>query len=117
MKVKLPQITFELTSVCNLKCKYCYNIWKTPNNTDFQQFNSYKQAKKKLKRIFKVADVKHITFTGGEPFLSARFPELVLYARMKKKSVTIITNGNSANKSDYKQMLDLKVRLFELPVH
>ncbi|OQY05309.1 MAG: hypothetical protein B6I20_01435 [Bacteroidetes bacterium 4572_117] len=117
MKVKLPQITFELTSVCNLKCKYCYNIWKMPGNKNFSHYNSYKQAKKTLKRIFKVADVKHVTFTGGEPFLAERFPELVLYAKMKKKSVTIITNGNSANKTDYKQMLDLKVGLFELPVH
>ncbi len=117
MKIKIPHISLEVTSVCNLKCKYCYNIWKAPDNGDFKQFNSYSKAKKTLKRIFKIADVNHITFTGGEPFLSERFSELVLYARMKKKSVAVISNGNSANKRAYEQMVSLGVELFELPVH
>ena len=117
MKTELPHITFEVTSVCNLKCKYCYNIWKIPGSNGFQHFNSYKQAKKTLKRLFKIADVGHVSFTGGEPFFAERFAELVLYTRMKKKSVTIITNGNAATEADYKQTVDLGVGLFELPVH
>lgn len=116
-KIHLPHVTFEITSVCNLKCKYCYNIWKAPGVNDFQQFNSYSQAKKTLKQIFKIADVKHITFTGGEPFLSERFSELVLYARMQKKSVAIISNGNTVGNTSYKQMVDIGVELFELPIH
>jgi len=79
--------------------------------------NTYKQSLKTLKRLFKNAEVNHVTFTGGEPFMSERFAELVLYTRMKKKEVTIITNGNYADKKDYKQMLDLGVALFEIPVH
>lgn len=117
MKTKLSHIAIEITSVCNLKCKYCYNIWKSPGNNNFVQFNSYKQAHKTLKRLFKIADFDFITFTGGEPFLSERFSELVLLARMKKKAVTIITNGNSASKNNYKQMVDIGVGLFELPIH
>ena len=117
MITKIPHIIYEITSVCNLKCKYCYNIWKMPDNNCFEHYNSFKQAKKTLKQLFKIADVDHVTFTGGEPFLAERFSEIVLFTRMKKKSVTIITNGNSTNKSDYKQMLNLGVNLFELPVH
>lgn len=117
MNLKIPHITFEITSVCNLKCKYCYNIWKIPGNNNFTHYNSYKQAKKTLKQLFKIADVDHVTFTGGEPFMTERFSEIVLFTRMKRKSVTIITNGNAANESDYKQMLTLDVNLFELPVH
>ena len=41
-----------------------------------------------------MADVEQVTFTGGEPFLAERFSELVLYTRMKRKQVAIITNGN-----------------------
>ncbi|MDF1550454.1 MAG: radical SAM protein [Bacteroidales bacterium] len=117
MKTQLPHITFETTSVCNLKCRYCYNIWKIPGNADFEQFNSYKQAKKTLKRLFKIAEVSQVTFTGGEPFAAERFNELVLFTRMNKKSVAIISNGNKASSADYKQMLDLGVNLFELPLH
>lgn len=79
--------------------------------------NSYRQSLKTLKRLLKNAEVNHITFTGGEPLMSERFAELVLYARMKKKEVTIITNGNYGSKSDYKQMIDLGVALFEIPIH
>jgi radical SAM protein with 4Fe4S-binding SPASM domain len=116
-KFSLPHIIFETTSVCNLKCRYCYNIWKIPGTNGFEQFNSYKQAKKTLKRLFKIAEVGSVTFTGGEPFLAERFNELVLFTRLKNKSVTIITNGNAAAKNDYKQMVELGVNLFELPIH
>ncbi len=117
MKVDLPYITFETTSVCNLKCRYCYNIWKMPGTEDFEPFNSYKQARKTLKKLFQLANVNHVTFTGGEPFLAERFAELVLFTRLKNKSVAIITNGNKANEADYKQILDLGVGLFEVPIH
>ncbi|NJO88517.1 MAG: radical SAM protein [Chloroflexia bacterium] len=67
--------------------------------------------------MFKIADVSSVTFTGGEPFLAERFNELVLFTRLKNKSVSIITNGNKAREDDYKQMADLGVNLFELPIH
>lgn len=117
MRIKIPHITYEVTSICNLTCKYCYNIWKRPCVNSFRHYNSYNQAKKTLKQIFKVADVDHITFTGGEPFMAERFAEIVLYSRMKGKSVTIISNGNAANESQYLQMINMGVNLFELPVH
>ena len=115
-KTKLPYIIFELTSDCNLNCKYCYNIWKRPGGEAVNN-NSYKQARKTLKQLFRIADVQNITFTGGEPFMSERFAELVLYARMKKKSVTLISNGTYAEKEDYKMMVNLGVGLFETPMH
>ena len=64
MKYKLARIAFEITSVCNLKCKYCYNVWKAPTHGEFKHFNSYKQARKTLKKLFEIADFEHITFTG-----------------------------------------------------
>jgi radical SAM protein with 4Fe4S-binding SPASM domain len=117
MKEKLDFITLEVTSQCNLNCRYCYNIWKIPETKGFHHFNSYHKAKKTLKRLFKIAEISHVTFTGGEPFLAERFPELVLYARMKKKSVTIITNGSGTDETGLQQMIDLGVSLFELPIH
>ena len=89
MKLYLPHISLEITSECNLNCKYCYNIWKV-DNKNFEHLNSYKKAVKVLKRIFKIAEVDNVTFTGGEPFLSERFLEIVLFTRMKGKNVTAI---------------------------
>ncbi len=116
MKTKLSYIIFEVTSVCNLRCRYCYNPWKRPGEQD-QHDNSYKQAKKTLKRIFKLADINHVTMTGGEPFMAERFLELVLFCRMQKKGVTIISNGTVASNDDYQNLIDLGVDLFEFPFH
>jgi len=116
MKQKLPFIIFETTSVCNLNCKYCYNIWKRPGEKDIPK-NSYKQARKTLKRFFNMADVDQVTFTGGEPFMAERFSELVLFTRMKKKQVAIISNATFGTKEDYKTMINLGVNLFEFPLH
>lgn len=115
-EISLPYIIFETTSNCNLNCKYCYNIWKIPNSVQ-KPFNSYKMAKRTLRKLFKLTDVKYVTMSGGEPFLSERFAEIVLYCRMKGKDVIIISNGNAGNYEDYKLMRQLGVNLFEFPFH
>jgi len=42
---------------------------------------------------------------------------MVLMCRMKGKSVTIISNGTSAEESDYNLLSDFKISLFEFPLH
>lgn len=116
-KIHIPHISFEVTSDCNLRCKFCYNIWKADETGGHERFNDYRQARKTLKRLFRVADVGQIVFTGGEPMLAERFSELVLYARLKKKTVSIITNGTAARPEHYKQLHAIGVGLFQLPVH
>jgi radical SAM protein with 4Fe4S-binding SPASM domain len=78
--------------------------------------NSYRQARKTLKMLFKRANVGQVTFTGGEPLLSERFPELVLFTRLKKKAVSVISNGNAGSYEDYKSLISLGVDLYEFPV-
>ena len=138
MKTQQPYIIFEITTDCNLNCRYCYNVWKMPltytssplmeeGDTQYsahpkrilqdKKFNSYNQVMKTLKKLFGIADVHHVTMTGGEPFLAERFSEIVLFCRMKNKEITIISNGNAGTKEDYKQMLEMGVSLFEFPLH
>lgn len=116
MKNNINSIVFELTQNCNLNCRYCYNIHKIDEKFIISN-NSYSLAKKTLKKIFDIANIDYVTFTGGEPTLGERFLELVLFAKMKKKSVTVITNGNNLTDGDYKILVDLKVDLFEIPFH
>ncbi len=115
-KHNLPVIVFEVTSACNLDCLYCYNIWKR-NGEEFGHFNSYKKARATLKKAFKTLDCNTIAFTGGEPTLAERLPELVLYCRLKKKNVTVITNGYTNDHKRYEELFRLGVGLFELPLH
>jgi radical SAM protein with 4Fe4S-binding SPASM domain len=116
MNIEIPFIIFETTTLCNLNCLYCYNIWKIPG-TEKQNLNSYKQAHKTLKKLFKISDVKSVTFTGGEPLVAERISELVLFCRMKKAGVTIISNGNAGKYEDYKTLISLGAGLFEFPLH
>ncbi len=115
MKINLTRITFEITSECNLDCSYCYNVWKRSEDKSYTS-STYQKARKTLKKLFAQANIDQVVFTGGEPFLSERFAEIVLFTRMKKKHVSIISNGNIATSKDYKIMLDMGVELFEFPI-
>jgi len=115
--MKLNNLSFEVTTNCNQKCSYCYNIWKDENGNNLYNFNSYNQAKRTLNQINKSVDYKHITFTGGEPFLLERFPELVLKARLSGKSVSIITNGSAAKFVDYEMIHKLGISHFQITLN
>ncbi|MCX6152832.1 MAG: radical SAM protein [Candidatus Kapabacteria bacterium] len=85
--------------------------------TNGVSLNSYSSALRTLKKIFSSANVESITFTGGEPLLAERFSELILFCRMKKASVSIITNGISDKPNQYKELVSLGVSIFTLPLH
>jgi radical SAM protein with 4Fe4S-binding SPASM domain len=114
--LNLQHIAFETTDRCNLDCVYCYNIWKT-DAVERVPFNSYTKAIETLKKLFSVADIQYVAFTGGEPFLSERFAEVILFCRMEGKQVTLISNGTQGKAKDYKQLIKLGVGLFEFPIH
>lgn len=116
MKIKLSHISFEVSTQCNLRCQYCYNIWKMPGATHPGEV-TYRKAHKAIRKIYKRADVSHFTFTGGEPLLFPRLAELVLYVRLKGSTVTIISNGNAGTKDDFSMLVKLGVGLFEFPYH
>lgn len=115
MKSELNNIIFEITQDCNLNCKYCYNIWKADISLATTTKQSYKTALNTIKRLLKTSNLKSITFTGGEPTLSERFMEIVLFCRLKGLEVTVISNGNNYTKDDYKLLIDMGVSLFEFP--
>jgi radical SAM protein with 4Fe4S-binding SPASM domain len=86
-------------------------------NVERIPFNSYPKAIATLKEIFKQTDIKSVALTGGEPFLSERFLEIVLFCRMENKQITIISNGTQGTEKEYKQLLKMGVGLFEFPIH
>lgn len=116
MKTVLPNIVIETTCQCNLDCSHCYNIWKAGGEPE-KFVSSYREAIKTLKKLFRWADVKRITFSGGEPLLSERFSEVVQFARLRKKEVTVVSNGNAPFPELYQELIKLGVRHFEIPVY
>ena len=116
MSLQLEHIALELTDRCNLDCCYCYNIWKVPG-AQRDRFDSYPKAIRALKQFFSHAAIRNVTLTGGETFMAERVMEVALFCRMEGKSVTVISNGTAGTEQQYKQLIDMGVTLFEMPVH
>jgi MoaA/NifB/PqqE/SkfB family radical SAM enzyme len=79
-------VSFSLTNRCNQQCLYCA-VWKNTNNDLSTQ------------DILRILDalcncgIKTIRFTGGEPLLRDDIGEIIVYAKKKKFSIWINTNG------------------------
>lgn len=115
-KIKLPGVIYEMTTLCNLKCRYCYNYWKK-GNEDLKQIEEY-TPKKTLKQFMKSVKCNEITFSGGEP--TTNFEELIdciMYAKARNKKVTIITNATLLDEEKINILAQLKVELIEITIN
>ncbi|HNQ67019.1 MAG TPA: radical SAM protein [Bacteroidales bacterium] len=113
-KISIPHIALEVNNSCNQNCIFCYNHiphQKIENKSNFQLL------KKVLKQAYSHAEINSITFTGGEPLLEDRIPEMVLYAKMKNSLTTIISNGTLFSEQKINDLLLVKNDLFQLPIH
>jgi radical SAM protein with 4Fe4S-binding SPASM domain len=116
-RTEINYILFEVTEQCNLSCSFCYNYWKRDGEKEEQPDRGYISSIKTLKRLFRLANIRHVTFTGGEPLLAERIGELILYCRMKGATVSLITNGNAGGEKEFSKLIAMGVGVFELPVH
>ncbi|MCB1194300.1 MAG: radical SAM protein [Leptospiraceae bacterium] len=111
----LSRVIFEVSNLCTNHCLYCYNYWKATNEEKPFAMN-YSKAIKTLKRLLKLFPVKKITFTGGEPTLADRLPELVFFAKRHGIWVNLITAGGG-ELSQYENLLYVPPDQFQLPFH
>jgi radical SAM protein with 4Fe4S-binding SPASM domain len=113
----LANVLFEVTTQCNLECRYCYVPWQAPTAPLVAPREAgFARAERTLARLFRVADVSRVTMTGGEPLLAERLPELVLSCSLRCAAVNVITNGTVGTREDYRQLMAVGARLFELPL-
>lgn len=117
VRTRLPTVIFETTPRCNLACRYCYAPWQAPApRLAAPREVGFARAERTLKRLFDQADVGCVTMSGGEPMLAERLPELVLLCRLRGAAVNVITNGTVGTRGGYRQLAELGVDLFELPL-
>lgn len=93
LNLKAPLATqFELTSGCNQKCIFCYNVWK---GLCSKQNSVTLSKEKQLQIIDKIIEneIFDIVFSGGEPLLIPWLEELIKKCADAKMETTIITNG------------------------
>tara|TARA_Y100000310_G_C20702969_1_gene831810 strand:+ start:11264 stop:12187 length:924 start_codon:yes stop_codon:yes gene_type:complete len=88
-KYQLDDLWFMVGSRCNLSCKHCY-VASSPTNDTLQQI-TVEDIKPFLAEA-KEFGVKHIYFTGGEPFINKDMLKMIETSLMYG-DVTVLTNA------------------------
>lgn len=75
---------------CNLSCGYCDTKWANDRDVAFTPY-----TQEALLNLIKVADVRHVTLTGGEPLIQSGIGELLMaLSLLEDKQIEVETNGS-----------------------
>jgi len=90
----------EITLRCNMSCIHCgsdADHRERPGHLDYDEWLGVIDELKKL-------GVRHITLSGGEPFLYPRWRDLVRYIKDRRTHVNFISNGYCVTEDDMRFM-------------
>jgi glycosyltransferase involved in cell wall biosynthesis/MoaA/NifB/PqqE/SkfB family radical SAM enzyme len=108
MPGKISRLFFFVTSRCNARCSFCFNLDNVVNWAERQptelRLDEIEKIAQKLKRL------PYLTMSGGEPFLRKDLPEVVeaFYKYAKLQWLTIPTNAAISDR-----VLDHTVRILQ----
>lgn len=85
-------IQLELTTYCNLNCKFCFSKSGKPRKNEM----GTKEIKRVIRQM-KDAEVMSVFLTGGEPTLHPDFIEIVNYVFELGMDCFVLTNGTQLN--------------------
>lgn len=91
--MKMDYVCFNITSLCNMKCPYCYRVGTTLGSIGLEK------AKKYIDLLFRLG-CRTINVTGGEPLLNVYWREIIEYCKKKGFYVILSTNGTALNVDD-----------------
>lgn len=98
------QVNLELTSVCNHKCRYCYNFWR--HDPDYKSIRMSRSAFDQVMAELIKCKVLNVIFTGGEPFFNY---EVLLHGVCELAKAGIMTTCNTnLTLATQKQLVELK---------
>ncbi|WP_308577444.1 radical SAM/SPASM domain-containing protein [uncultured Parvimonas sp.] len=102
---KLREITIELTSRCNFKCRHCYISDFTNKGISLNDIEKVLDDARKL-------GTYTIVYTGGEVLLRKDFIDIISITRKKGFSVNVLSNGYLLNDSIAKKLSELYISSF-----
>jgi radical SAM protein with 4Fe4S-binding SPASM domain len=85
---KLQNVTIEITSRCNFKCKHCCNDSGTINEKNLTEI----EIKNIIDQMVEMK-VDRLSLTGGEPFCDPNLFKYLEYSKDKFSAIAIATNG------------------------
>ncbi len=94
-----PHLTIETNLTCNIRCRGCYNLYKTYIKPLFQ-------IKSEIDLALQKRNLETITLLGGEPTLHPDLVEIIRYAKSKKVICEMLTNGVVFLKDRNERLLD-----------
>lgn len=93
--IDIPQVEFNVTTVCTLKCKHCSNFipYLKPEEQSKIKIEDFKTQLSNLTNA--VRKIKNLILLGGEPLTIPNLHEYIEFAAQNKKidRIWIITNG------------------------
>lgn len=104
MERKIDRIYFELTTMCNLRCKHCFN-YNENFKAKYLSLDEIRFFYEKVKNR-----TNGIVLTGGEPFLHPQIKEIL--ELLKSERVVITTNGTLYSPDYYENMLKENSNVF-----
>lgn len=90
----------EITTCCNLKCRFCARSQLTKSNKHMS-FDLFQKILALLPNTYKI-----VLVGLGEPLLHPQIIDFIKYAKTLKKKVGLVTNAMLLNTSLSKQLLD-----------
>jgi len=103
-----PLLQIEISSRCNYKCVFCYQIDSDFSNpkSEFMGFMDFDLFKEIIDQIN--GYIPYITFASrGEPTLHPKFIEMLAYCKGKFKDIKINTNASLLNRNKIDKILDV----------
>jgi len=118
LKLKSPlEMQIELTSGCNQKCIFCYNVWKEGCTRKTTEKNLSKPEH--LIVIDKIIknEIFDVIFSGGEPLLVPYLDELIEKLTKKDIGTMIITNGILLTKEKALSLKKVGLESLQISLH
>ena len=103
--IKIPQLEFNITTKCSLKCKDCCALIPDFNQQGHIDL-SFQDFKNQLDKITEIASIRHLIILGGEPLLNKDLPEIINYAA-KNSSIDLIRITTNGTIVPSKELLDV----------
>ncbi|MCU0433538.1 MAG: viperin family antiviral radical SAM protein [Bacteroidia bacterium] len=94
----IPVVNFHLWQACNFRCKFCFATFSDVKSTILPKGHIPLDQANQVVLLLAEANLKKITFAGGEPTLCPWLPELVNTAKNSGMTTGIITNGSKLNR-------------------
>ncbi|MCT4509360.1 MAG: radical SAM protein [Tepidibacter sp.] len=100
-----PVVVWNITNVCNFKCKHCYSSATPTKDKEELTLEEIKKVVDDLATI----NVPVILLSGGEPLMRDNIFEIIEYIKSKGINVSLSTNGSLITKDVARRLKNLGI--------